>query len=121
MAQKEAARATAVRAKVEQVMKAAIDAELTRASSPASLVADAVPFSRGLVFSKTNPFSRGIFFSRVSAEFERLDDLEREVALDPAILGALAERLTQVRALKDLKGEFRTNTAATKRITERSE
>lgn len=95
----------AIRAKVEEVLKTAIDSELTRASSAAILREDGTPFSRGIIFSKTSPFSRGIFFSRLAGD-DRYDELEREVASDPAILSALAERLTQVRAVKDLKGDF---------------
>jgi hypothetical protein len=109
------------RAKVERVLKAVIDSELARAVTPIGRIADGVPFSRGLVFSKTNPFSRGIFFSKTGTEVERPNELEREVAMDPVVLGALAERLTQVRELKDLKGEFRINQDLAKRATERSE
>jgi len=101
-----------VRAKVETVLKSVIDSELARATSPIAHVADA-PFSRGIIFSRTNPFSRGIFFSRVAGDdtFLERPALEGEVAMDPVILGALAERLTQLRSVKDLKGEFRVNSA----------
>jgi hypothetical protein len=105
MAQKGEHSPEAIRAKVEQVLKATIDSELARASSPHILREDGTPFSRGLVFSKTNPFSRGIFFSKTS-DIERPEELEREVVMDPVILSALAERLIQVRAVKDLKGDF---------------
>jgi len=110
-----------IKARVEEVLKATIDAELTRANSPFSALEDGAPFSRGLVFSKTNPFSRGIFFSRAASEIERPDELERAVAMDPVVLGALAERLTQVKAVKDLKGTFSRNVTLSRKLNERGE
>jgi hypothetical protein len=104
MSEKKSSSPEAIRAKVDQVLKTTIDSELVRASSPQVVIsAEGSPFSRGVIFSKTNPFSRGIFFSRQSGFEERPNELEQEVAMDPLILNALAERLIQVRAVKDLK------------------
>jgi len=120
MAQSERGGPAATRERVELILRSAIESELSRAVTAVSPVAEGAPFSRGLIFSKTNPFSRGIFFSRNSGdENERPNELEQEVALNPAILGALAERLTQVRALKDIKGEFRHPNVVTTRVIER--
>ncbi|MGJ4883544.1 MULTISPECIES: hypothetical protein [unclassified Bradyrhizobium] len=94
-----------MRKKVDLALKSVVDSEIARASLKIDIMAEGVPFSRGAIFSKTNPFSRGIVFSRLAA-MERPDEMEREIANDPAVLGALAERLTQVRAVKDLKGQF---------------
>jgi hypothetical protein len=95
--------------RVQGILKAAITSELERAATAVPSLADGAPFSRGLVFSKTNPFSRGIVFSRLAGiELgDRGEEVELDVALNPEILAALAERLVQVKTLKDMKGEFR--------------
>ncbi|MGJ5204467.1 hypothetical protein [Bradyrhizobium sp. HKCCYLR20261] len=111
-----------MRKKVDLALKSVVDSEIARAALKVDQIADGgVPFSRGAIFSKTNPFSRGIVFSRLAA-MERFDEMEREIASDPAVLGALAERLTQVRAVKELKGQFSlSQSPAAQKLTRRTE
>ena len=102
--------------KVQGILKQAIVSELDRAATAVPSLSEGTPFSRGLIFSKTNPFSRGIVFSRLAGiELgDRGEETELDVALNPEILAALAERLVQVKTLKEMKGEFRQAGARTK-------
>src|SRR5690348_4844272 len=92
--------------RVQGILKSAIESELVRAATAVSPLSEGAPFSRGLVFSKTNPFSRGIVFSRLAGmdPGDRDEGMELDIALNPEILSALAERLVQVKTLKELKG-----------------
>jgi hypothetical protein len=104
--------------RVQGILKVAIESELERAATAVPSLSEGAPFSRGIIFSKTNPFSRGIFFSRLAGmdPGDRDEGLELEVAMNPEILAALAERLVQVKALKELKGEFRQSGIRSKAI-----
>jgi hypothetical protein len=91
--------------RVEAAFRQTVESEMTRANAKIGAMADGVPFSRGLVFSKTNPFSRGIVFSRSGAVMERPEEeaFVKDILLDEPAMKAFAERVAVVRQVKDAK------------------
>lgn len=99
-------------ARVENALKASIEANLARERAFAEAAGDVAlaRFSNGIIFSKSSngtPFSNGIFFSKTGAIVaERLaDPAEREivqelVGLDEAAFNAFTERLIRLKQAK---------------------
>jgi hypothetical protein len=88
------------RAKVETALKKTIESELAKVG----LVSEGGGFSRGLIFSKAGGFSKGVFFSKDKGsiiDIERID--ERIILEDEAALQIFAERLSNIKQVKDLR------------------
>jgi hypothetical protein len=92
-------RAADVRVKVENALKMTIESELARAGR----VFQDAGFSRGLIFSKAGGFSKGVFFSKDKGSIVERPD-ERIILEDEVALKMFAERLSNIREVKDLRG-----------------
>lgn len=92
-------RAADVRVKVENALKMTIESELARAGR---VFLDG-GFSRGLIFSKAGGFSKGVFFSKDKGSIVERPD-ERIILEDEVALKMFAERLSNIREVKDLRG-----------------
>jgi hypothetical protein len=97
------------RQKVENALKATIEAELARQKivfgngGGNGGGGGGSPFSRGVIFSKSDPFSRGVIFSKSASRVERPDEspiLQQTLQMDEAAFHAFADRLIRLKQAK---------------------
>jgi hypothetical protein len=98
------------RARVEDALKIVIESELANADrvlggngGNGGGGGGGGGFSRGLIFSKAGGFSKGVFFSKDKGSIVERPD-ERIILEDEVALKMFAERLSNIREVKDLRG-----------------